>query len=150
MNVFINDIKSFHSSYSSSADGWWPISFSKNVIIGSYIIKGNAGWENKLNKWIVNTSFDNKTWKTIDRISDYDAASNETPFNITSAVTCKHFGIVAKWITDNNYILHFCFFNCFGKLASSKIKYSCNHDCIKYKFFVSVYLYSLSVFETFV
>ena len=141
------------SKYYLSKDGsgcppnqWWQVSFSKDVSIIKYIIKTIASYGSRLHSWIINASFDNETWKTVDAVTNHDTGGNTTPFELDKAVKCRHFRIVGKGNSSGNNVLHFTYFDCFGKLSSSN-KIKCTKFCVylSQKLFLDVFLSSLTI-----
>lgn len=144
--AFDDDDYYFHIKGSGSLDEWWQVSFSKEVLIGSYIIKTLSKCVNRLNKWIINASLDNKTWETVHSMSNYDTVDNKTPFNLSQTVYCKHFRVVAKGNTDNNYQFHISYFDCY--IPSPRVIKVCPTRYsiyLKYMLFFDVLISSFSV-----
>ena len=145
-NVFNDeDVNRFHS-LSSPADQWWQVSFSKPVAIKSYIIRTKSSWDARPKSWVVNASFDNKTWKQVDEVSlTGDVGGNKTPFLLKKTINCKHFRIILKrniWdngSSDNLFV--FSFFDCFGTLGKYQRKTIKGYW--KYKIFYKVLLSAL-------
>ena len=111
-NVFQdNDDTYFHSS-STPANQWWQVSFSKPVIIISYKIRANTEQYIFYSKsWLINISFNNRTWETVD-----DKTNQNTLFNFSIPIYCKHFRIVLREngysSTDNYLIFRFFWLLC--------------------------------------
>ena len=146
-NVFVDNSNFFHSiSYPSNQ--WWQVSFSEPVSISSYIIKSTYSGGCFPKSWIVNASFDNKTWETVDTKTNENTGNVLAKFELTSPINTKHFRIVLKENTqsasDNHFI--FTFFDCFGakgKMKSGKKANTCYVSYLKYKLFVHVFISSL-------
>ena len=68
-NVFIDSDDTFFQSQYDVPDQWWQVSFSRPVAIKSYLIRTNPDFNAKPKSWVVNASFDNKTWQQVDSVS---------------------------------------------------------------------------------
>ena len=114
-NVF-NDDSSYFFSKEDYADQWWQVSFEAPVFITSYILKSSRCFAGRLKSWIVNVSFDNSTWKTVDTKEDIETYNNDEPNLIENGVYCVHFRIILKKNCNNKNGLIFTFFDAFGKI----------------------------------
>ena len=138
-----DDIPHFYSD-SETPGQWWQISFSKPVAIKSYIIRTNPTYGARPKSWVVNASFDNKTWQQVDEVSlESDIGGNTTPFLLAKTVNCQHFRIILKKNSnseDGDNALLFTYFDCFGSLMKTRNGCSCYHQYWKYKIIYHVLL----------
>ena len=133
-NVFIDKDNTDFYSKTDVPDQWWQVSFSKPVAIKSYLLKTNAAYGAKPKSWVVNASFDNKTWEQVDAVSlNGNIGGNKIPFNLTNTVYCLNFRIILKQNTEttkHTNALLFTFFDCFGEvlkiIKTKKCVVSCN------------------------
>ena len=143
-NEIILNTQIANFEYSNSK--WWQVSFSKPVAISSYIIRTISGSDWRPKSWIINASFDNKTWELVDAQIGVETANNKTPFNLSTTVNCQRFRIIIKenWY-NNNYFL-FTFFDCFGGLGSykNKICHTRYVSYLRYKLFIDILISSFS------
>ena len=116
-NVLTDDNNSIFDT-ENNPNQWWQISFSKVVYVESYIIRSAISQSHRPKSWIINTSFDNMSWRTVDHVSlEGDVGGNKTPFKLNETIPCLHFRIVllSNSISDR-YELKFSFFDCFCKI----------------------------------
>lgn len=141
-NAFIdNDNSFFQSEDNNIANQWWQVSFNKPVEIKSYIIRANPKHGAQPMSWVVNSSFDNVSWKTIDTVSlTVGIGGNKTPFNLSKAIRTQHFRIILKKNTYSSNEFLFSFFDCFGKLSLMN-----SNKNLKYKLFINVLLSSFLI-----
>ena len=137
----------YYHSLRDVPNQWWQVSFSVDVAILQYIIKTTKTNNNRLNSWVINASFDNKTWETVHTVPSFDTGGNDTPLTLPKTVKCRHFRIVAKGNSSGNNVLHFTYFDCFGKLSTSSTNCKCTKLCVylSYKLFFNVFLSSFSI-----
>ena len=136
-NVFVDDSSNFRTNDDDIPDQWWQVSFEIPATISSYIIKASSNYLIRPTNWIVNSSFDNKTWDTVSTINDADIYSNKTTFQLSTNITCMHFRI----ITRGNYCstgscslksMVFSFFDAFEKIATIRNQVcTCKRKCLR-------------------
>ena len=143
----LEDSSSFFLSKQTPKEQWFQISFSSPVLVSSYILKSNVNyWPTE---WLVNISFDNSSWETVDHQENRGKGDN-TPFILDKPVNCLHFRIVKlkNYETSSNYFyLKINFFDCFGtkgKMKASRNMCSRYVSYLKYKLMHYVFVISLS------
>lgn len=117
-NVF-EDSKTYVFTKGVEPNQWWQVSFQKFVYVSSYLIKTYSKFNSYPVSWYINTSSDNRTWKTVHTVNNYDTRGNTNPFNIGKNVFCKHFRIILiqkaqSTINNEANSLCFTFFDCYG------------------------------------
>ena len=113
--VFTDD-DSYFLSKEDVDDQWWQVSFEAPVFVKCYILKTKRQFTYRHKSWIVNVSFDNLTWETVDTKNDIEIYNNEEPNLIENGAYCMHFRIIRTENRNNAKLLIFTFFDAFGEI----------------------------------
>ena len=112
---------------------WWEVSFSRPVVISSYLMTCDDYNRHGAKSWEVSISNDNETYETIKTQEVSTICGNTEPFLLDSPVSCKHFRLTMNK-PNNSGSEEFFFrgFDCFGVVGEVKVprrtrlKCSCN------------------------
>ena len=120
-------------SKGSPSRQWWQVSFSRPVVISSYIITYTSGYDVSPVSWEVSISNDNKTFDLIKTQEVSTICGNTKPYLLDSPVSCKYFRLTMNKLNNNgNECFFFYGFDCFGFVGEIKtprrtrLKCSCN------------------------
>ena len=111
--AFAKSVNFFESAGSPSGQ-WWQVSFSRTVVISSYIITYNADKYCSATKWNVSISNDNNTFDVVKVQTTSTISGNTNPFSLDQPVSCKHFRLT---LIEKNCATNYFFFrgfDCFG------------------------------------
>ena len=119
--AFAKSGSSFNSENTPSGQ-WWQVSFSRPVVISSYIITYKAGHFCSAKSWAVSIS-NNKTFVKIKTQTTDTIAGNTKPFALNSPASCMHFRLTLESsnCSDPNQFF-FYGFDCFGVLGAVNSK----------------------------
>ena len=144
--VFEDSANFFHSS-NSFPKQWWQVVFFETVSISSYFIKTSLNFGYRPKNWSVEVSFNNKTWKSIDKREGIETGGNTNNFDLNHPVACKFFRFIFLETSSEvkNYVA-FTHFDCFGTRSNIKImgECSCNRKLRNIPCSL-IYLYSLCI-----
>ena len=131
------------SFFTETAPYYWQVSFPQYVVASSYQIGGESSWTTYTTKWEVSYSNDGTNFVPVQ--TDSRSSPTTYTYNIDPPISCKHFRLTAKEVSQDSMALTFIKFDLFGLASSPKEggRYTCNIRRIKAQLITNVLIMTM-------
>ena len=129
---------------------YWQVSFPQNVTVSSYQLGGNTDWKYYTTKWEVSYSNDPQSFVSVQTDSRSSPGTTYT-FQINPPISCKHFRITAKSVSQYTMKLIFYKFDLFGSanIVKARERNTCNIRRIKAQLIMNALIMTMQSITTY-